>query len=370
MKFNIEVATLAQITHHVNSVVDKRHTTPILANVLIEAEPSFVLFRTTDLNCEIEVTVVQEPEVTGAITVPIATLFQIARVLPNNAIAEFEFDEVTAKVTLTSGNTSYVLATLPAEDFPRLAQDDYIVNFEVNASVFKRIFEKTKFAISQDDTRRQLNGVNLQCKEIDEDIKLVGVAVDGFQMAVINGDAPQEAVGLEKAIIPEKAVLEFPRMFDENENITVSASEGKLQFKSGSKRFMTRLIETDYPDFMRLIPQDNNLEMTVKAKDLLNAINRVATIVSEGDCKITFAITENELELSATAVGRGQSSDTIAVIYNENDFKVKFGFKSLVNILSLMPDGITTFKFASDNRAVLILDSSDVQCKYIVMPSR
>lgn len=370
MIFSIGTEKLLYVMNRVGQVVDKKHTAPILANVLIVAEDNTVSFRSTDLNSTVEVTVNGEVAEDGASTVPVDTLTQIARVLPRDSLVQLSLDPTSEKVTVSSGMTSYVIASLPTADFPQVEEGEYTVNFDVKTGTLQRIFDKTRFAISTDESRMQLNGIFLHKYGEGDTDKLAGVAIDGFQMAVAKDDLPEGAKELAGIIIPEKAVTEFGRMFTDQPEVQVSTAEGRLKISAPGIVFITRLIDAQYPKFDRLIPVNTDYRLVVDANTLLNSLNRVSTIVSEGDCRISLDLVDGNLNLSASAFGRGQSSDTIPVDCNAPKLKIRFTSRSLTNILSLMKDSQATFLFNKDERAVLVLDSEDENCNFVVMPSR
>ena len=370
MIFNIGTEKLLYVMSRIGQVVDKKHSSPILANTLVIAKENSVSFRATDLNSAVEVSVDGDVETEGATTVPVETISKIARVLPRDSLVHVDFDPATQKAKISSGMTSYVIATLPTTDFPKVDDDEFNVSFEIESSLLNRIFDKTKFAISTDESRMHLNGVYLHNHGEGEARKFTGVAIDGIQMAVVKDTVPEGAEELNGIIIPEKTVNEFSRMFADQSMIRVSTSASRLKIRAPGIVYISRLIESDYPQYDRLIPNNTDIRLVVNANILLSAINRVSSIVSETECRISFDMSDGNLSLSASAFGRGQATDTVPVECNIDDLKIRFKNRSLSSVLTHIGEGQATFLFNEDSRAVMVLDSEDENSIFMLMPSR
>ena len=225
MKFSIERAVLLKAVAQAQSVVERRNTIPILANVLIEAEGDDVHFRATDLDIEVVDRAPAKVERAGATTVSAVTLNEIVRKLPDGALVTLTEDGTSGRLTIEAGRSNFSLATLPKEDFPVMASSEYAANFSEHAHVLRRLFDKSKFAISTEETRYDLNGVYMHVAESDGGKVLRCVATDGHRLARIDADLPAGAADMAGVIVPRKTVGELRKLLDDDEmKIAVSVS--------------------------------------------------------------------------------------------------------------------------------------------------
>ena len=190
MKISIERGTLLKAVAQAQSVVERRNTIPILANVLIEAEGDSVSFRATDLDIEVVDRVSAHVERAGATTVSAVMLHEIVRKLPDGGLVQLIDDGVSGRLNVQCGRSSFALATLPREDFPVMASSEYASNFSAPAGVLRRLFDKSKFAISTEETRYYLNGVYMHVATGEDGPVLRCVATDGHRLARIDAPLP------------------------------------------------------------------------------------------------------------------------------------------------------------------------------------
>ncbi|HBM61724.1 MAG TPA: DNA polymerase III subunit beta, partial [Citreicella sp.] len=209
MKVSIERATLLKAVSQAQSVVERRNTIPILANVLIEAEGDAVSFRATDLDIEVLDRAPAQVERAGSTTVSAVTLHEIVRKLPDGALVGLTADAASGRLTVAAGRSTFSLATLPKEDFPVMASSEYSSNFTAKAEVLRRLFDKSKFAISTEETRYYLNGVYMHVSDGEDGRVLRCVATDGHRLARIDAPLPGGAEGMPGVIVPRKTVGEL-----------------------------------------------------------------------------------------------------------------------------------------------------------------
>lgn len=231
MKFSMERGTLLKAVSQAQSVVERRNTIPILANVLIEAEGETVQFRATDLDIEVVDRAVAQVERAGATTVSAVTLHEIVRKLPDGALVSLSEDSASGRLTVEAGRSNFSLATLPKEDFPVMASSEYSANFSAPAPVLRRLFDKSKFAISTEETRYYLNGVYMHVASSEDGKVLRCVATDGHRLARIDAPLPDGAADMPGVIVPRKTVGEMRKLLDDDDmQIAVSVSETKVRF--------------------------------------------------------------------------------------------------------------------------------------------
>ncbi len=324
MKFSIERAVLLKAVAQAQSVVERRNTIPILANVLIEAEGDTVSFRATDLDVEVIDTVPAKVERAGATTVPAVTLHEIVRKLPDGALVTLGDDGASGRVTVEAGRSNFALATLPREDFPLMASSEYDTNFAAPAPMLRRLFDKSKFAISTEETRYYLNGVYMHVATGDDGQALRCVATDGHRLARIDADLPIGAETMPGVIVPRKTVGELRKLLDDDEaEIAVSVSETKIRFATPEITLTSKVIDGTFPDYTRVIPQGNTRKLEVDAAEFAQAVDRVATVSSERSRAVKLSIDQDRLVLSVNAPDAGAAEEELAVAYGDEQLEMK-----------------------------------------------
>src|SRR5690606_24372851 len=258
MKFSIERAVLVKAISQAQSVVERRNTIPILANVLIETTDEGVSFRATDLDIEVVDRAPAQVELPGAPTVSAVMLNEIARKLPDGALVQITSDDAAGRLTVEAGRSNFSLATLPREDFPVLAATEYSANFTAPASVLRRLFDKAKFAISTEETRYYLNGVYMHVAESEDGPMVRCVATEGDRLAPIDAPLAAGAPGLPGVIVPSKTVGELRQLLDDDDaDIAVSVSETKIRFATAEITLTSKVIDGTFPDYSRVIPANH-----------------------------------------------------------------------------------------------------------------
>lgn len=371
MKFSIERGVLLKAVAQAQSVVERRNTIPILANVLIEAEESDVYFRATDLDVEVVDKAPAQVERAGATTVSAVTLNEIVRKLPDGALVTLTEDSAAGRLSIEAGRSSFSLATLPKEDFPVMASSDYTTNFAAPAPVLRRLFDKSKFAISTEETRYYLNGVYMHVAEGEGGPVLRCVATDGHRLARIDADLPKGAEGMPGVIVPRKTVGELRKLLDDDDmQIAVSVSETKVRFATPDITLTSKVIDGTFPDYTRVIPQGNTRKMEVDAGEFAKAVDRVATVSSERSRAVKLALDEDRLILSVNAPDSGAAEEEVAVAYGDERLEIGFNAKYLLEIASQVDRENAVFLFNSSGDPTLMREGSDTTAVYVVMPMR
>lgn len=371
MKFSIERAALLKAISQAQSVVERRNTIPILANVLIEAEGANVSMRATDLDIEVVDKVDAHVERAGATTVSAVTLHEIVRKLPDGALIDISDDGVSGRLTVEAGRSNFSLATLPKEDFPVLAASEYSANFSAPAQVLRRLFDKSKFAISTEETRYYLNGVYMHVAESEGGQVLRCVATDGHRLARIDADLPEGAAEMPGIIVPRKTVGELRKLLDDDElSVAVSVSETKVRFATPDITLTSKVIDGTFPDYTRVIPAGNTKRMEVDAAEFASAVDRVATVSSERSRAVKLALSEDKLTLSVNAPDAGAAEEELTVAYGEDNLEIGFNAKYLLEIASQVDRENAVFMFNASGDPALMREGNDTSAIYVVMPMR
>lgn len=371
MKFSIERAALLKAVAQAQSVVERRNTIPILANVLIEAQDSDVRFRATDLDIEVVDRADAHVERAGATTVSAVTLHEIVRKLPDGALVTLTDDGASGRLTVEAGRSNFSLATLPKEDFPVMASSEYSSNFSAPAPMLRRLFDKSKFAISTEETRYYLNGVYMHVSEADGGKVLRCVATDGHRLARIDADLPEGASDMPGVIVPRKTVGELRKLLDDDDaQIAVSVSETKVRFATPDITLTSKVIDGTFPDYTRVIPQGNTRKLEVDASEFAQAVDRVATVSSERSRAVKLALEEDKLVLSVNAPDAGAAEEELAVAYGDERLEIGFNAKYLLEIASQVDRENAVFMFNSSGDPTLMREGNDTSAVYVVMPMR
>jgi DNA polymerase-3 subunit beta len=356
---------------HVTSVVERRTTIPILSNVLLRARDSTLEFKATDLEREVIEAVPADVSAAGAVTVPAHMLHDIVRKLPDGAQIDLRKDGEKERLMLAAGHARFALQTLPAEDFPDIGGGEIGQEFELGAQDLKRLIDKTRFAISTEETRYYLNGIYLHTAQVDKKPTLRAVATDGHRLAQVELPLPKGAQGMPGVIVPRKTVHELHRLIeDSSATVKVGVSPAKLRFEIGSVTLTSKLIDGTFPDYGRVIPQGNDKEMKVSNQEFMGAVDRVSTIASERGRAVKLSIKPDKLILSVNNPEGGSATEEIGVEYAASPLEIGFNARYLLDIAGQLEGEQACFKLADPGSPTMVNDPGDASALYVLMPMR
>jgi DNA polymerase-3 subunit beta len=366
MKATIERATLLKSLGHVQSVVERRNTIPILSNVLIEArEEGSLRLMATDLDLQVDETVPANVSQPGATTVSAHTFFDIVRKLPEGS--QVELTAAEGKMQVVAGRSRFNLSTLPRDDFPVIAEGELPTRFELPAATLRQVIEKTRFAISSEETRYYLMGIFLHV--VDDQMR--AAATDGHRLARITVARPDGAEGMPDVIIPRKAVAELYRLLEELEGtVEISLSPTKIRFGLGSAILTSKLIDGTFPDYNRVIPTANDKLLKLDPKSFSAGVDRVSTIASEKTRAVKMSVDRDKVTLSVTSPENGVATEEIPADYGYDGLEIGFNARYLLDILGEI-DGDTVEVHLADAAAPTLLRENDKSnALYVLMPMR
>ncbi len=371
MKFKAERATLLKALAHIQSVAEKRNTIPILANALIVAKGGTLSFTATDMEIAIVEEIAANVSRDGATTAPAATLYEIVRKLPEGAEIEIEMAKEGAQLTLRAGRYSTSLVTLPTDDFPSMTAGQLPHRFQLSGLALRGLIDRTRFAISTEETRYYLNGIYLHAAE--GDTMLRAVATDGHRLARVEEPIPDGAAGMPGVIIPRKTVAELRKLLDEESGeVEVGLSDTRIQFKAGPITLTSKLIDGTFPEYERVIPKDNDKVLRVGKKDFSDAVARVAAISSERSRPVKMALDRDLLTLSAASPEQGTASEELdgdRVQYSSGPLEIGFQARYLNDITDQISDHVE-FHFSDGSAPTIVRDAGDASALYVLMPMR
>ncbi len=373
MKLTIERGALLNALSHVQNVVERRNTIPILSNILIDASKGSVRFTATDLDIEAVDSADAKVDAEGAVTAPAGTLFDVIRKLPAGADVALELNTGNNQLAINSGRSKFSLPTLPATDFQTMTPDEDATTFDIEAAELRRLIDKTRFAISTEETRYYLNGVYLHAADADKGKgrKLRTVATDGHRLALYEIDAPKGSEDLGGVIVPRKAVTEVRRLIDSNDDdVTISVSDTKIMFISGRAQLTSKLIDGTFPDYARVIPKGNEKELVIDNKAFEAAVDRVSTVSTERSRSIKLSLSEGKVTLAVSSAETGQGFEEIECTYSENEMDIGFNAKYLLDVTAQIEAEDARIMFNDPASPALVLDPADTSARYVLMPLR
>jgi DNA polymerase-3 subunit beta len=371
MRLLIEKSALLKALQHVTSVVERRNTIPILANVSLRAANDALQLKATDLDIEVTETAKAETMAAGGTTVPAHTLHDIVRKLPDGAQIELASKDDEGRLAITAGSSRFLLACLPADDFPELGLDGMSHNFTLPARDLARLIEKTRFAISTDETRYYLNGIYFHAMESEDGAHLRAVATDGHRLARMDAPLPAGAAGMPPIILPRKTVQEVAKLLaDHTDEVTVSLSANKVRFTAGDVVLTSKLIDGTFPDYQRVIPQSNDKMMRIDTKAFTSAVDRVSTLSSEKGRAVKLNISDGRLMLSVNNPESGSATEELDMEYEGEPLEIGFNARYLMDIAAQFEGDRAVFKLADPSAPTVLHDENDISALYVLMPMR
>lgn len=371
IKLSIDRGVLLRALSHVQSVVERRGTIPILSNVKLEAAKGQLSLSATDMDIAIMESVAATISEEGAITVPAHMLYEIVRKLQDGSEIEISKASGDAKVHVRAGQSHFSLSSLPVDDFPVMSEDDLQHSFTITSDECKALLEKTRFAISTEETRYYLNGVYFHATTDGGASVLRAVATDGHRLARLQVGLPAGAENMPGVIVPRKTIGELVKLIEEGaKGVTISLSETKIKFVCGGAVLVSKLIDGTFPDYDRVIPSGNDKIMEVDNKAFTQAVDRVSVISSEKSRGIKLSLTAGKLTLLASGAEHGTAKEELEVKYAADAVEVGFNSRYLLDMMAQIEGETAQFVFADSQSPALVRDPSDVGALYVVMPMR
>ncbi len=365
MKATIERATLLKGLSHVQSVVERRNTIPILSNVLLEAGEGSLRLMATDLDLQINEQVQATVEQPGATTVSAHTLFDIARKLPEGA--QVSLSAADGRMTIVAGRARFSLGTLPRDDFPIIAEGELPTSFEIPAETLTQIIDKTRFAISTEETRYYLNGIFLH---VADDV-LKAAATDGHRLARVTMPRPDGAEAMPDVIVPRKCIAELRKLLDEVDgSVGVSLSSTKIRFDLGQAILTSKLIDGTFPDYSRVIPTGNDKILKIDPASFMEGVDRVSTIATEKTRAVKMALDRDKITLSVTSPENGTAAEEVPGDYASASFEIGFNSRYLLDILGQIDGDLVEVHLADAAAPTLIRENDKAAALYVLMPMR
>lgn len=367
MKFSAQRETLLIPLQHIVGAVERRQTSPILGNVLIDASDGYLTLTATDSEIEMQARVEMHIDQPGAITVPARKLLEICKHLPESSRVDFEHSG--EKVIFKSGRSKFTLSTLPSAEFPVLKDLEAPQQVIITADVLLMCIKNTAFSMAQQDVRFYLNGMLL---EIGAD-RLSCVATDGHRLAYAQCTTDVEPETPVRAIIPRKSVSELQRLLansEAKELVTLLVTPQHLQIQIGGVRLSTKLIDGRFPDYNRVIPIDGNKELLIDCQTLKQSLTRASVLSNEKYRGVRIALQTGILTISSNNPDQEEAIDELEVDYTGDSAEIGFNVTYLLDVLNSLESENARILIKDGNSSALITAETSSDSKYVVMPMR
>ncbi len=352
----------------VSGIVEKKHTLPILSNVLLEKHGDRLTLLATDIEIQITTsTPVASNEGDGAVTVGARKLQDILRSLPDSAEVSLNLEE--KRLQVKAGKSRFNLQTLPAEDFPRMAlSDGDIRKISVTQKQFRRLLGQTQFSMAAQDVRYYLNGLLL----LVEGNELRAVATDGHRLAyasmALEGDAD---LPRQELILPRKTVLELSRLLaDSDEPLQIELTSNQVRFQFGNINLVSKLIDGKFPDYERVIPATLKNFVSLNRTALLQSMVRAAILTNEKFRGVRLVLTPGSLKIMAANAEQEEAQEELEVEYTGDAIDVGFNVGYLLDVLNNSSAESIEWGFNDANSSALLTIPGNERFKYVVMPMR
>ena len=357
---------LLSVLQSVSGIVERRHTLPVLANVLIRKTGKALQLTTSDLEIQIRTTAEMDGDAGDfTTTVGARKLIDILRTMPSDQTVSLESSQ--SKLILKGGKSKFTLQTLPAEDFPLVQEAaSFGPVFSVPQKTLKQLLSQVSFAMAVHDIRYYLNGILF----VAEGKQLSIVATDGHRLAFASAQLDVE-VPKQEVILPRKTVLELQRLLSDSEGeINMQFANNQAKFSFGGMEFVTKLVEGKFPDYNRVIPKGHRNNLTLGRQALLSCLQRTAILTSDKFKGVRLNLDPGTLRVASTNAEQEEAVDELDIDYGGDSIEIGFNVTYIIDVLTNMSQDMVRIDLADANSSALITIPENDQFKYVVMPMR
>ncbi len=365
MKVTLSRASLLQAIQHCQNIVEKRHTIPILANVLLQAKDNILQITATDLEVGIRSRAEASIQVSGAVTVSARKLFDIIKELDPEQDVSLESGD--AFVSIRSGRSRFRLSSLSADEFPSITEEENCALLNLSASVLADMIAATSFAMSNDETRKYLTGTLF---EIDAEQTLRLVTTDGHRLALSEVRLQQDTQ-VSQCIVPRKAVLEIRKLCEESENqIELYLGERQIRLVTGSNILTSKLIDARFPVYQDVIPSGNPGHIMLSCSEFDQVLRRSMIVANEFTHDVRLVFSSDGLDISAHNTEQEEAEEHIAAEYSGQELAIGFNGRYLRDALGAIRSASVLLEIKDELSPVLLYADNNQQARYVIMPMR
>lgn len=367
MQFEVAKSILLKSLSSVNGAVEKKNTIPVLQNVKIDAQNGKVILSTTDMDILVTSSFETKMESNGSTTVPAQMFYDIIRKIPESNEIKI-IQENPNLLQISSKKSKYNLPCIDASEFPSLAEGEIGDEVEINAQELSKMIDKTRFAISNDETRYYLNGLFLQSLKTDSGFEIRSVATDGHRLAMskLKAEKIKKEFGV---ILPKKSVNEIRRIIDGADSIKISVSKAKIRVVNNNTTILSKLIDGEFPDYEKVLPKNNDNIAIINKKSLFDAVDRVSIVASDKHKSVKMTVDNNLLTLQINASDGSYAHEEIEVNYTAEKVEIGFNSKYLLDVIGQFDKEEVSMRF-KDGNSPSLLEAQDFNTVYVVMPVR
>ncbi|RUO26978.1 DNA polymerase III subunit beta [Aliidiomarina minuta] len=365
MNFTITRDALLKPLQVVSGAVERRHTLPILANVLIRVSEEELRLTGTDLEVELVSVVALDGAVAGEVTVPAKKLLDIVRSLPegNDVKVEASGD----KVIVRSGRSKFTLSSLPSTEFPDIDEWEAEVSFEIGRGELRHLMDRTHFSMANQDVRYYLNGMLFEVN----DNQLRTVATDGHRLAMAGIQLEQSGLPQRQVIVPRKGVSELMRLLEQDDTlIQVAIGQNHIRIVNEGMSFTSKLLDGRFPDYRRVLPQGGDKTVIADRELLRSACARASILSNEKFRGVRMNVSNGEVALTANNPEQEQAEESIEVEYQGEALEIGFNVTYVLDVLNSIHGESVKFTLIDANSSALVEDAADDSALYVVMPMR
>lgn len=370
MQFEVKKSALLKAISSVNGAVEKKNTIPVLQNIKIDVSKSpnaddSVTLSATDMDVLITSTFSADVKKKGATTVPAQMFFDIIRKIPDTSDIMISQDSSNI-LQIKSGKSKYSLPCIEASEFPNLSEGEMGEEITITSDELASMIDRTRFAISNDETRYYLNGLYLHALKKDHGFELRTVATDGHRMAL----AIAESSGIKStfgAIIPKRSVSEIRRVIDCAKQVRILISRIKIKVVADQSTIISKLIDGEFPDYDKVLPKKNEQIAVVKQKDFFDAVDRVSTIATDRHRSVKLSISNGKISLQVNTNEGGSAHEELEVNYTGNAIETGFNSRYLLDIIGHIEKDEFLMRFKDGNSPVLV-EATGMNSVFVIMP--
>ncbi len=372
MKFTVEKADFVKALSHLQSVVEKKNTIPVLSNVRVEAQEASLKLDASDMEIEISETISAQISDMGGTTIPVHTLYEVIRKIPDGAEITLE-EKDSGSVIITSGKSKFTLGTLPIDKFPLMSDiEEGSASFVMNTMALSRLINQTSFTMSTDDSRYFLNGIYFHKATRDEQDVLRTVSTDGHRLSRVDTALPEGAENIPGVIIARKTVNELSRLLQNApEEVKISITETRIMFEIGSLVLKSRLVDGTFPEYDKIAPKQVECKLNVDVKTLFETVDRVAAISEDRTKKsVKFTHTDGLFTVSMNSRDSREAKEDIDVSWQGEDMEIGFNVRYILEFLSHLEGDNVEIGILNNTSLATISEPGDDSLLFLIMPMR
>lgn len=348
------------------SVANKKSVVPILSHVLLDFRESSLKLKATDLDHSIIEDVPAEVDTIGIVAAPVVTLSEIVRKSSDTATLEFSIADKGSKLVVIAEKSKFELSALDPTDFPEIALVKGTCNFNVKSADFNKLINRTKFSISPEENRHNLNGIFFH----KEDDKLKAVSTDGHRLSIshINVNTKENIQGI---IVSKKTVFEIKKMLDLfQDEVSITFNANQIQFVMGDVIFISKLVDGNFPDYKRVIPEMTGEFFIIKRSDFLEIVDRVAVISDDKVRSVKLELSKNNFSCFVANSKVGSGRDEVDVSYSGQGWSAGFNASYLLDVAQTLQGESLKIFVKESLSPILIMDESEPESLFVIMPMR